>query len=478
MNKERINIYTLKNLLRADISLYTDKVKEKDNNSYLLDMYKEIIDLIDNGNPEELMENSASINLLLQLVYNEEVANKLTETIYKLAYAISKYSKMADNEKNLLQTEAKLNKIIRKILDEYDVIYNKNEVYIKEINNKSKRVYYEKGILYRLNTKKYLENFQIEEIKKILKEHNINNNDQIIVLEYVRNHNIKCSYSNPRVSYTTINMLQAEFTLYDIEGLIDIELKNKLDNHVVTIFENLFLEETEKIEEYVNDYTIWMNKEEYDYTMQSILNRFLIEMKNCQTEMLNNYDDVELRKIVIEDYNHYYYKYIKFKKYYEEKMKDVTDGINEEIIDNDNEENNLFYLMCGDISYIEKDIEDVPEEYLDRVKKLLEGFKNNTLQERFIEGFTANGKLKGYKKLKDDQVRIVFRKINNNNYLILGIFVKKENRATKEYVNIVKRDYDYNIDDELIYSDKLSESDIIYDNLMNYIDSNSRKGNR
>lgn len=75
--------------------------------------------------------------------------------------------------------------------------------------------------------------------------------------------------------------------------------------------------------------------------------------------------------------------------------------------------------MTSEGAYIEKDIEDVPKEYLNRVKKLLEGFKTNTLVDREIEGFTANGKLKGYKKLKDDQVRIVFRNINNN-YLILG----------------------------------------------------------
>lgn len=56
--------------------------------------------------------------------------------------------------------------------------------------------------------------------------------------------------------------------------------------------------------------------------------------------------------------------------------------------------------------------------------------------------------------------------------------IKKENRSTRDYVSIVKRDYDYNIDNELEYMTKLDESNIIYNNLMNYIDNNSRKGNR
>lgn len=471
-NINKLDINSLKNLLRADISIYDDKTKDKNNNEYLLSIYKEILSLIDNVEANQIMQNSLGISLLFSLIYDESMADNTSQSIYKLSYLITAYSKNEDYEKELLKAKEKLSKLVRKINDEYETIINKNRIYAEEIHNLTKQIYIEKGILYRLNDKKCLEKFQIHEVKKLLKEKNWNENNIIIILEHIRNHNIRCSYDNPKISYTTINMLENDFDFYGTDDLMNIESKNKFDSHINTMFDSVSLEEDLDIESFVNNYTNWMNRNEYDYTMRNLLNKFIDELKKCQDEMVQNYEDFELRKIIIEDYNHYYYKFLKFKKYYDEKLHNIEE--NDTVLQSANEieENNLFFAMTNENSYIEKDIEHVPKEYLQRVKKLLEGFKFNTLTSQYYSGFCAKGKFKGYRKLKDDQIRIVFRKINNNNFLILGLFVKKSQRDSDKYANIVGRDTNYSIDN------KLEESTIIYNNLMEFIENNSRKGNR
>lgn len=477
---QKINIYSLKILLRTIVSVYEEKRRKAENAKYLTDVYNELLTLINDADTNKIYDNVFAISLLLPLLYSEEESKMLENKIRNFSYQVVKLKDNGDLIKEYNSVVKKLNQVVSKIINDYEIMNNKCIIYEQELKNSFSKMYLCRGILYKLNTKNLISDYQVSELRKVLMESGWDDKQLIVIQEHIRIHNDKCKYIKPKISYTTINMIERNFVLYDIEELIDIDTKNKLDKCASSIYETLISDDKLDIVNFITEFASWLNDDSLEYVLKVTLNKFLSILNDCKENMLkdNNYDDIDLRKIIIEDFNNCYYTYIKLQLYYNAKFNKSDNIVEEFTNDSFEDSNNLFYAMSGNSSYIERDIEDVPKEYLSRVKKLLEGFKNNTLVDREIDGFTANGKLKGYKKLKDDQVRIVFRNINNNNYLILGIMIKKENRATRDYVSIVKRDYAYNIDNELEYMTKLNESNIIYDNLMDYIENNGRKGNR
>lgn len=477
---QKVNIYSLKSLLRSVISVYEEKKQIKENNKYLMDIYKELIELINNVDINAIEENSLSISLLLPIIYNNEEALRIENKIDIYIYQLSKMKDNKDLEDEYNKISQKLNRIISKIIKEYEVICNKNELYTREVQELDSKAYICRGILYKLNTKNLINDYQKEEIKKLLQENNWSEEQSIIIQEYIRNHNIKCKFEKPKTSYTTIKMLEYNYDLYETDNLIDKDTKNKLNESVNSMFEIILTENDLNIPMFIEEMTSWMSREYYEYTIKSIMNKFLNVLNECKNNMVNdnNYEDLEVRKIIIEEFNSYYYKFLTLQRYYEHKLndKEIIEEIPEEEINEVGK--HLFFAKTNDIAYVEKDIEYIPNEYYQRVKKLIEGFKFDLLSGQNIERFSSNGRLKGYFKLKEDQVRIVIRSIFNDNYLILGIMLKKSDRATKDYVNIIKRDYEYDISNEELYNKKYLESEEIYTNLIEYLDSNSRKGNR
>lgn len=477
---QKINLYSLKSLLRSIITLYEEKRIISDNAKYQLDIYKEIISLINDVDLNTLFSNTLSLNLLLPLIYSPEEAENIGNKISGYAYQLIKLSNNKDLEDEYNKILKKLNDIVGKIISEYEVLNSKSITYKQEFEDLNDKAYICRGILYRINTKMFISGYQINEVKKLLDENNWSNEHQIIILEYINHHNISCKFKSPKLSFTTIRMIEDDFELYDTNELIDKDLKNKLDDWSNSVFETILTEEDiSMIPNFIDEMSIWMDDETFEYSIKSVLNKFLNSLKECKENMLkdNNYDDVEIRKLIILEYNSYYYKYLKLKKYYESRVykESVEESKEEEIAQ---EENHLFFATSNSKAYVEKDILDIPEEYYQRVKKLIEGFKFGTLNDHNIENFVSNSKLKGYRKLKEDQIRIVYRPLGNNNYLILGIMLKKSDRANKDYIKIINRDYNYDISDEFTYSEQKIENETIYNNLIEYLDEYSRKGNR
>ena len=475
---QKVNIYSLKSILRTVITQYEEKKKISENAIYQLDIYKEILGLINNVDLNDLISNTLPLGLLLPLIYSNEEAELIGSKISMYAYQLIKLSKNADLEDEYHKTLKKLNDLVNKIIKEYEVLNNKCVTYKQEVDSLKDKAYISRGILYRLNTKMFLNPYQIEEVKKLFVEFEIPEAEQIIILEYINHHNISCKFKNPKLSFTTIKMMEDDFELYDTEELIDKDIKSKLDEWGNSVFNTILTDDEIDLIMFLDEMTSWMSEDMKEYAVKCVLNKFLNALRECKENMMsdNNYDDIEIRKLIIMEYNSYYYKYLRLKRYYDImtlKEENIDENINDVI-----EENHLFFAISNDKSYVEKDILDIPKEYYQRVKKLLEGFKYGTLSEHNIENFVSNSKLKGYRKLKEDQIRIVYRPLNSNNYLILGIMLKKSDRANKDYIKIINRDYNYDISDEMSYQERYSESEAVYINLIDYLNEYSRKGNR
>lgn len=480
---QRLNLNSLKNVLKSVISHYEEKKKISDNATYLIDMYKDIISLLTTNDVKTLYNELFTLNLLFPLIYSNEEAEFLSSKVNQIVYQLVRLSNNLELKTYYDDNLKKLDEIINKVVDEYEILKAKSVVYKEEVKEIKNKVSKYRNILYRLNAKVYLSEFHINEVKKLLTELEYSKEQQIILLEFINHHNIHCKDKNWRASFTTIRMMESDFELYDVNELVDNDIKNKIDSWSNSVFESILSDSNINLLEFIDDMTSWMDKDLKEYAIKKVLNKFLNVLNECKENMLeeNNYDDVEIRKIIILEYNSYYYKYLNLKKYYNEKIMGELDEIPDILDENPEdieEKNHLFFAMTNEKSYVEKDILSIPEEYYERVRKLLEGFRFETLTEHNIETFASNSRLKGYRKLKEDQIRIVYRPLNNNNFLVLGIMLKKSDRANREYLRVITRDYNYDISDEKTYNEKFDESHEIYTNLIEYIDSNSRKGNR
>lgn len=90
----------------------------------------------------------------------------------------------------------------------------------------------------------------------------------------------------------------------------------------------------------------------------------------------------------------------------------------------------------------------------------------------------ANSKLKGFFKLKEDQIRIIFRPLTNDTYYFLGVLVKKDTDANREYIRIISRNRNIDVSNMEDYELLVTEGEDIYNNVISYLETNSRKGNR
>lgn len=480
---EKINITNLKNIINAELKIADEKNKIKEDALYQLDIYKEIINLIDMNDMNVTFNNLTVLSMLFPLIYEQKIAETVDKKITNLTYYLLKLSNEEDLKEEYNKIHSRLKFIFDKINREYEILNNKLAIYISESKSYTYKVSILRGILHRLNNGIVLNDFQIQKIKELFIKNEYSIEKQIIIMEYINHHNIQSKFKDPKISYTTIKMIEDDFELYEIDNIVDKDVNEKYMEWVNSIFDNIISEENSELAlELTDSITSWMTKDEFSFTLKSVLNKFLKLLQECKSNMLEdgNYEDLDIRKVIISEYNSYYYKFKNLQTYYNTKLHTFDAENIEDIKESKNIEikNHLFFATSSTKSYIEKDIEDIPEEYYQRVKKLLEGFKYGTLQDHNMELLTSHNNLKGYRKLKEDQIRIVYRNINKDNYLILGVMVKKADNIIREYLSIIKRDYNYDISNEELYLEYRNQSEQIYDNLINYLNEFSRKGNR
>jgi len=125
-------------------------------------------------------------------------------------------------------------------------------------------------------------------------------------------------------------------------------------------------------------------------------------------------------------------------------------------------------------SYIERDLDDLPEECFSRVRELLTNFKVGNNGGFVIKKLVD---IPDTYEIKDsDQIRIVFSKGTGNNYIIKGVFQKKEDTYRDKYVTVSKRPDTFRDANE--FSNALEYSKERLEIMLNYLEENARKSNR
>jgi phage-related protein len=328
---------------------------------------------------------------------------------------------------------------------------------------------------------------QIDLIVRFMQKYKMDTKDQIRILESIRIHNIKIKYSDSKVSYTVINMLDNFYSKYEIDFLEKTKFQDKFNMVIDSFYRSLKTNDSpqDTIDLMPDldsgDYSL----EEFDYIYKNILNR-MIDGLNDNINSISDpqiYNDIELRKVVIEEYNENKYKYSKLLYSYNSKRQTYCIKLEKkpELESNETIVNNLFYQFTsfGESSYLEKDIKDFPEEYLSKVKQLLERKKYDKLSPDMDKPFNnSHKKMKEYRELRLDQIRIIYKHLFQNNYLIIGAFVKKTDNDRKMYQSMIERENSLDFSNSELFKEQLDKSLEVENRLYTMIDEKARKGSR
>ena len=408
---------------------------------------------------------------------------------------IDKYNKEIDylNEQIFLYKQIiedleqnKISKIAQKVIYEkyrYELTKYNAQIFLKTIKtdlNILKRrlsIYIEKRkkcrlVVNCLEYKQIIYNYLMDFIKEELSKENIVGVELIKTFEEIKKHNLMIRFDKKISTYDlsqVSNMLNM--------GFEDIEIK--------------YIEETPKVKQQIkqiinlldsNSFTSVMaswelqyfSLEEQDYILKVVLKHYQDKIEDLINILKEEefYFDIETLKTIKKEYQVYLERYL----FVRNNLDNIKENKEENNIDNTNyleplveitQANKLYYAtneIEPEKSYFVRDLLKIREESLERILELINNFKNGDISK--IKYLNNDMRLL---ELKDDQIRIILKRIDSNNYSVQGVFIKKKDSDPKTYSNINNRPL-ASIDDE--YSREVENY------YMDYIENNKRSGSR
>lgn len=480
----------IKELLYNEIGILEKRSRDLENAETKKAILDTIIEALDGDDYNEILEKTDILGLTLPLLYDENTSEKIYDKVFDNLYTLKAISTIiADEElQNDIDYEV-AKKRFESVKKLFKTELKKEEITIEE--NKS---------LYNLNTmiecKRILTNLkynqlvnlnQIKELEKILEWSNKDLEYQIRSFEVIKNHNQYVKNQMYGVKYIdksqVLIMLDKEFTEYDDVYIEDIT-KRKIYDSAYDVDKNLIEEcnDVDEIEDYLEKPSQQENPdmERFNYIMIKLIKYFENEMKEMKSMILEKdfYLEQSYKKEIVDDFNKFNSIYNRIRYIYSQENLLVS---NKEIKEVKEIKNNIFYAapIGSKKTYLENDVENnITEENLEKVSLLIDKLRTDTLSEDENKDLTKNKKYRGYKELRKDQIRVIYRHINNNNYLIIGVGTKKTDNDLTLYNKMVSRNNKIDISTEEKLVQKSTDSEKVKGKVLSYINDNKRKGNR
>ena len=411
----------------------------------------------------ELLDNKESVLILLK---------NIDENIYYLMQSKINILESIRNKNNKTEEDKQAIESIKILFSDLQVKYNdlkrKISIYTVSVSqSKDKKINYQK-IISRIKYKQFISWHLVEYIKDLLDSKDIDDVTQITFLEYLRIYNQKIYgkvyITSENYKNAVLDMLNFGFEDFHDDTLdYNQEITKKIDLHYSILeyqidFKKYFEELRKEIPD-ENDIKLFMTlmlekiQKEITYLISMIKDKEF-------------YMDEDIRKDIISSYQ----KLLSWYKIFRDEYIKICTLKIEEV-----PQTNVNLIFSKDINghpYILKDLKYVNNEYLERVLNLLTDLQNGTLMNRNIDRLA---RFTEFKKLKDDQVRIVIRQISPTLFCIVGVGVKKENLGTLMYETLCNRGYPK---DKEEYPALIEEGKEIFEMVKSYINDNKRKGSR
>lgn len=307
----------------------------------------------------------------------------------------------------------------------------------------------------------------INAIKEKLIEEKVKDADLIKIMELinVRNGHVLVNEEKAIFSedlFLVLNMLNSGFEEIDVPVN-----NNKLLEHDISNAINVINNNSLTIIDSVLDFSKY-NIQEQEYIYKRLLVYYQDKIYNL-IEVLKNkeyYFDIELLKQIKDEYKelHNIYMFLRNRLDSLTIVQDETVLINLSTDEEDNVRNLYYSSNSEDASkcYFIKDLKEIRGEANFTILDLIRNFKLG--DNRDIKTITN-----GFIELKHDQIRIILKPIGNNNYSVMGVFIKKSDNDSKTYKKLFDRPI-------AIKDDEYSK--LVEEYYIDYLESNKRKGTR
>lgn len=477
MTEEKLNISVIKQMLQIEIDDYYNTLNKKKNTELDIKSLEEIIKLLESENFIEMYNNYIIFDSLLPTYFkdNIETYNTLSSELYKSIYLCSNY--MSNPDKYLEDDYNKAKNFIKKFKNKLLIIletYNALALSYQPIITTEQLIEY-KRIKTNLKFGKKISSHQYEELLKLFERKGLTDKQKILLLEKLRNHNVRTHIEDERkLDYSKIyeitNIELLGFEEFENITWIEDERKKELDSLIQAV-KNLGIDEDITIHmlpSYKGNFKFSQNYElsHIKYLYITLLKYYQDEILEAQQELnkLENYLDKEYRDYLVKLCKDNINNYLIIRKKYD----DILSKYNSDF-ENLEEENDIYRFHYAakesGITYFESDLKDMEKDTYKSIKELIIKFKKGLLND--MQTKQLNEAFPGNKEIKDDQIRIIYRHVKDNEYVIVGVFSKKDDNPIKEYKRICNRPVS-----------KIINDTEIEDTILEQLDENSHLGGR
>ena len=279
----------------------------------------------------------------------------------------------------------------------------------------------------------------------ILKDMNADDNYKKMVINEISENNLKI-LKNSRINKMNYYLNIEEFNLY-------CQYLNFIDKKMA-LLKKLF-SDNDGICDY-DKYNLCINK---IMDIKAILNDL-----NAAMDLFDNTRNVSERELLLDEKNNYFSLLESlYNQYF-----DLEDLFLEDLHEDDYGETNKKNTVSPNIIYLTKGhagsgnvvfsdyLKNIPYEYYNRLLMMIIDMENYTQYENFATNKVLTGVLKDLWEKKKFKVRIYYKKLANNDILILFCDMKKDNETVKKerYIDMLK-----NWSDEIEYIENIMSVD-------------------
>ena len=283
---------------------------------------------------------------------------------------------------------------------------------------------------------------------------------------------------NSFFDYNTIPfMLNLGFEKFDITYISDKGTRNRVEQESKNIIN--ILESDIDINSFL-EYLPTIESDEYSYEevlciLQIVINHFQVELLETVNLISDKDNFKNYRNLIKQEFNNYLNIVTVLQQYYNDEEKKYNDKFDK--IDEKEEKNHIFYAFRNeDKSYLEYDLESLNPHYLEKVNRLINRLKLGELSRGEVKGLKSNNILKKQLELRDDQVRVIFYPLTDNNYIIVGVLTKKKDNDNDGYSKMAFRNKEIDISTPEKYIKEQEKSKLAEERFLKFIEDNKRKG--
>jgi len=443
----KYNTYYIVSLINNEIEIYENNIKKINETKTDIKICEDMINLLESNNYGLIRSNMLLFDTFLPVFLNiiDPKNNKLLKRFEEAVFCCTLFEKKPERYDETIKLKCAHE--LKKMCSYLKEVYTKK---IIELNNYNQRITLDELIeLKRIrNSFKFKKNITSHHyilLIKLFDFNNINDVELIRFLEVIKTYNTKTHAKNKniKIDYSKLNgvtnLINSGFEYIEIPYIEDKSMKTQLDNLVNSIIQvanTSFEDSILMLPNYSGEFTFGdsLSIDDFKYLINSLLKYYQNIHLDLIQEItkLENYEDKGYRNLIVEEYKKIVYRYNFLREYYFKELNKFQ--IDQENLSQVEDVNIVNYAIGSESSnkcLFERDLGDISSDRYGDIENLINRFKKGKLKQS--ESKSLHHAFDELLELRGDQIRILYKHLKGNEYVILGCFLKKTDNDINQY---------------------------------------------